>query len=630
MTRSTWTSVDVTKVPGWGASPSGAFVLATVIAAVTTALASSASSAFAGDGATEAPASQGANVVVATLLSPTQGRPAFVKPGGTLRVVAQVSSDVEEVSFSLVATRFPAHRHELISPPGAVERLVGGRPVELTIPADTLERTYDLEIRAGRARLLGRHSVSVGEIGRRIRIVHLSNMNVGDAGAPDFDERLVEEVNLWAPTLIVATGDYLDRTHARPSQGWKDLSEFFARFDAPAVMACGDHDDLGQYSRFIGPSPLGVVEIGRFRAIVLYDVPLRSLDQDAEQIRWAESVLPVANRDVVTFAVSHAECPNLLRYWQRKGTLADMVSAGRLGLWFAGGHQDWDGLEYRQLIDEAAPVLYVRTHQASGATREGANGVSHYRVVDLEEDQAFIPHEAGLSLAAAPSIGVGRLTARFDGPNDGSRKRLAFSVVNNHPYRVAALRLRVLLKREGSQKPWCRGARLEGLVNFGSLWECFVRFDLPDKGTLRGLIGTGPEPPELNIDISLSGSSRIRLAERRTEDGVAYLSHTGEPIVLRVKNRGTEAVELEPLLRLDGSAISYRIAGAAGPFASAYVLPLAPGEETVLQLDFSALRVRPGRRALQVYSRGAVAWAPLWVPVEIVVDPRAAPATAGT
>lgn len=183
--------------------------------------------------------------------------------------------------------------------------------------------------------------------------------------APSFDQRLIEEVNLVAPTLIVATGDFLDATHADPPVGWRELIDCLTRFDAPIVMACGDHDDIELYSRHVAPSPIGLVNVGRHRALLLFDHPRGPIHRNPEQLRWVERTLGTPGFDGLTFVVTHDDSPNLLRHWQQQGTLTRMIRSGRIGLWFAAGHQDWDGQVYGDVIDAAVPMVYLRTQQSS-------------------------------------------------------------------------------------------------------------------------------------------------------------------------------------------------------------------------------------------------------------------------
>ncbi len=563
---------------------------------------------------------EAAEVPEARLLWPTLGRPAFVAPGDGLQVYAQMPPATQTPVVSLLCQTLPKHRHLLQAGAEAGRALGGGKALRVQVPAYIVPATYDLEIRWGRSCVVGRHCVAVGTLPERIRIVHLSNMNVGDVGAADFDARLIEEVNLVAPTLIVATGDYLDATHADPVRGWLELGDFLARFDAPAVLACGDHDDMALYSRFVAPSPIGVVAVGPCRGIVLLDHADNPIERDAEQLRWVERVLTEPNDEGVTFVVSHAESPNLLRFWQRRGTLERMVRGGGLGLWFAGGHRDWDGREYAGLVRAAAPMLFLRTHQSSTAAQDGAEGVSHYRVVDLAGTRAFLPGEAEQDRPPA-SISVGRLGVKIDAPNDATRTRLAVTATNNLPYRMEGLAARLLLRPEGDGEPWCQGATLERATRIDGVWECRLKFDLPDKGSLRALVGTGPEPPRPDVQVRIELPSRLQFTVRASADGLRFCSASETAALVYVRNRGEGVVEVRPLVRLDGDRLAYRLVSEEGPFATAYRLRLQPGEEIALELDLSAVRVRPGRRELQVYLEGGQACTPVCHPLDVEVTP---------
>lgn len=560
---------------------------------------------------------QGAVPARGALLAPTQGRPVFVEPGGRFAVTADLPPDAAGAGFELICQVPPAHRHALsaVDGPRAEGDGVSRRWI-VSVPVEVPEETYDLKVSTPAGVLLGRHAVAVARIGRRIRLVHLSNMNIGDVAAPRPDGRLIAEVNLVAPTLIVATGDLLDATHEDPIAGWQELSDFLASFSAPTLLACGDHDNATLYSRLMAPSPIGVIDVGPYQGLVLYDLPGRPIASDAEQIAWVEGQLGRAG-PTLRFVVSHDESPNLLRYWQQRGTLAEMVRAGRLGLWLAGGHRDWTGAEFRTLIDAAAPLMYLRSHQSSPALREGAEGVSHFRVVDCEGEQAVLygpPGPGGLP----GSIPVGRLKLTFEDPNDGTQPRVAFSAVNALPARMNHLAARVLVRRDGDRRPWCQGARLAALIDRGTLWECRVMFDLPDKGSLRAVVGTGPPPAEAALRVRFEMPSTLRLGPAAEAEGEGVLAAMDWAGTVRLENGGDEAVTVGPLLRLDGESLAYRVVGEAGPFALAYRVRLAPGQSVALQPDLSAVRVAPGRRELQVYVKAGLALVPVCWPLDVV------------
>lgn len=562
------------------------------------------------------------------LLSPTQGRPVFVKPGSALELVALVT-DVDASltpQVTLVSRSFPPHRHPLETPADASAKLLAGAPQYLQIPEDIPQQTYDLEVRFGRVELVGRHCVAVGEVGRRVRIVHLSDMNVGDLGAPDFDQRLIDEINLVSPTLVIATGDYLDASASEPEAGWSRLSEFLAKLDAPTLMACGDHDDLEHYSRIAAPSAIGTVEVGPYRGIVLMDHSRHAIEQDEQQIAWAEHLLRDPNS---LFIVSHNESPGLARHWLNNGQFERRLGPGGVLVWFTGGHRDWDPAEFRRRDVAAASTVFVRTHQSSTASLEGAAGVSHYRIVDLVDARVEIPRERTAVQAAPPSIPVGRINTVFHTRNDGLSGRVAFSVTNNLPYRVDRLSVRVLVQRSDAQPPWCRGAELAQVVSFGRIWECRVTFDLADKSSRRVVVGTGPKPADDSIRVEFDLPAVVELESRVTDEGVAYLSSALEPLIF-ISNSGRQPIEVMPRIRLDGSTIAYRPIDGDASFAMAYRLRLKRDEIVPIQLDLSALRVRPGRRELQVYFTHRSAWAPFTTPLEIVSKPLPGPLAASS
>ena len=551
------------------------------------------------------------------LVTPTQGRPAFVAPGDYLRVVAQLPPGSGDPAIELVARRPRVHRHTLR---GTVTRSDGSGSsavAVLEVPPQTPEQTYDLMIHWTGGELLGRHAVAVRKIDRRVRLVHLSNMNVGEIGTPTFDERLIDEINLFGPTLIVATGDYLDATHPDPERGWRELSDFLARFNAPVLTACGDHDDVAWYSRTLAPNPVGAVRVGPYYGLAIYDLPTRPATQDAAQVAWVAEELGSGGHQLA-FVVAHDECPNLLRWWARDGMLDRMVRAGRLGLWFSGGHRDWDGREYLTTVNAARRMLYLRTHQSSASARDGAQGVSHYRVIDLDGERA-IQYGQRTETRVHASIPVGQLHHEWDGPNDGSRKRVELTAVNTLPFRLDRLTVRAVVRKHGGVQPWCCGARLKRVVELEDAWVCWLTFDLPDKSMLHAVVGTDTPPVDPSVNVHFVVPQRLALTTQASGDGVTYASAGAWFGAAQLQNVGDVTVEVTPLVRLDGSPIAYRVVEESGPMATAYRLRLAPRQVLTLQLDLSAIRVAPGRRELQVYLQGGASQVPACTPLDVSV-----------
>ncbi len=552
-----------------------------------------------------------------TLLAPTQGRPVFVAPGGSFRAALEGSEEPPGIAFELVRDSYPVHRHHLRWRP-----IDSGSRVlccELFVPSDTPPATYDLVVNVAGRRLTARHAVAVQNPPARLRLVHLSDMNTDGLAVPEFDEQLVQEVNLLGPTLVVLTGDMLDVTHPDPDGGWQRLSDYLARFEAPTLVACGDNDDPLGYAAYLAPSPLGTIEIGRYRGVVLYDLPRSPISEDADQVAWVEETLLEPGPTDLCFMVAHDSCPNLLRYWRQQGRLADVLTRGRVGLYFAGGHRDWDGHEYADLVTAAHPLWYVRTHQSSRALIGGAGGVSHYRVIDVQGTQAR--HVGPWSDDGQPaSIAVGGLTVSFDGPNDGRRRRLAVTVSSRLPVRLDNLTVRVLVQSAGDKRPWCHGARLRQVLDLGNIWECRLAFDLPDCGLLRAVVGTDAEPALPAVTVEFDGPAELLVHNEMDIDAVAW--HVGVwPGTVRLSNRGPGAVEFTPLVRLDGQVLAYRVVSSVGPFAAAYRLRLQPGQTVELQIEVVTHRIRPGLRDLQVYVGGETGLVPACWPLTVKALP---------
>ena len=553
------------------------------------------------------------------ILAPTLGRPLFIAPGGKLQIVARLDHPAESTTFNLLNSELTRVRYPLKTGPGVRANLAQGATQTLIVPADVPPRTYDLEICSGERTLISRHCIAIGNFDRAIRVVHLSNMNLGDVCAPRFDQRLIDEVNLLAPTLIVATGDLLDATCSAPDAGWHDLLEQLTRFEAPLAIACGDHDNIDLYCRYVAPSPIGLIHVGRQRGLILLDHPRVPIGNNPEQIRWVERTLGTPGFDGLTFIVTHDDSPNLLSYWQQQGTLTRMLRAGRIGLWFAAGHTDWDGRAYRALIDAAAPLVFLKTHESSTALQGGSTGLSHYRVVDIIDNCVNLPGETK-SAQLPVSTPVGYLSAALNVPNDGTRSRIQITATNNLPYRLDGLGLSVYLRKSAGQRPWCHGARLVQVSEFDTYWMCRVAFDLPEKGSLRALVGSVLEPRQAECSVSYEVDRMLHFKRFNTATGLSFLQLVGPAPTIHITSHGPTPLTVAPLVRLDGDLLAYRPLEGQAPFATAYRPRIKPGETISLRLDLSAVRVAPGRRELQVYLEGLDAVVPYCQPIEVVID----------
>lgn len=558
------------------------------------------------------PASQPATPL---LLSPTQGRPAFVAPGGTLRVVL-ANPGSQPPTFRLATRRYPVQRFDLRVASSSPLPDGAGQAFDLQVDAGVPWQTYDLELAAQTQSIVAHHAVAVGEIRDRLRIVHLADLNIGDPGAPEPDPRLIDEVNLVAPTLIVATGNFVDALHADARRGWEQVAEWLASFDAPVVAACGPDDDLAYFGQYLAPGAVGSVYAGAYRCAVLYDVPQDPLADDAAQRAWIEQTL---REPAPTLLISNAPRPGLLYAWQADGVLTERIHTGHVMLWLSGGHTDWDGSEFADILGAAAPLRYVRTHQSSAATCGGASGRAHYRVIDLGGERvAIFGDEAEKLGGVAPaSIAAGHLRVRYHSANDGSQPAVAAEVTSSLPYPLLGARLRLLLK--GTGVPWCQGGNLERFISAGDVTVCSVRVDLPEKSSVQVRAGLGPAPAAaVQVEFNIPHYVVVGPPTARAAGDAAPTAAT--PAEVRIVNPAGAPLELTPIVRLDGDVVPYRVAGEDGPLASACRVRLAPGAALTLRLDLTAVRVPPGRRTLQVYLQGLPIWGPHTWPVEVQGD----------
>jgi len=259
------------------------------------------------------------------------------------------------------------------------------------------------------------------------------------------------------------------------------------------------------------------------------------------------------------------------------------------------------------------PTISLRTPPASSTTRHGAPGVSHYRVLDLEGERIAFWGPVGTD-GLPGAIPVGHLHLSYDQANDGRHDRVAVTVASSLPVRLDHVGVRVLLRRDGDRRPWCQGGRLERATAVGEVWDCLVALDLPDKGSVRAVVGTGSPPPLPDVAVRFAGPRALAVGP----DFVVADDWKGS---VDLTNRGPQTVEIMPLLRLDGEPVAYRVREEDGPLATAYRLRLAPRQRVTLQPDLLALRIEPGRRELQVYVTGGATGAPVCWPLDVVTTP---------
>jgi len=531
-------------------------------------------------------------------------------PGETFYFVMRLPGNVSgKVGFSLRHAIEPSVRVPLrpTTPPSYVNNEYCSLVLE--VPTATEPGLYDVEVKAAAATYYSRRSVKVVDgFKTKFRFVHLSNMNVGDLTAPDFDVMLPMEINLLAPEFIVTTGDYTEWSRARDdAASWTRVLRFFEKFNAPVFMLCGLHDHEASFTDAVASKPIGTIDYGNYHGLLLLDHPGNPIDQDYNQLEWVETDLK-RNRDKrFNFIVANSDELALLDIWRERGGIEAFVKEHKIKMFIVGGSADWDFKEFAHKLDGLDDMHLVRTHEASTSLRDRATGFSHYRVIEVNGDQvSYIYPNDNTTERLQHSIPTGRLRAFFDAPNNGSARRVGVTVQNalNQGFDDVHVWLRIA-KGEGKdekglsaqRQPTVAPGRVVRILDCGKYWACDVAIDVPDKGGVRVAAAMNPAdvPPIHPITVDLDGQSDWAFEPRTTDFGMSYFT-CGEPVSLRLTNTTKTVQTCWPVIRMNGTQLH--------PDRSAcprLPVTIEPGKTVTVPLVLNLRRVSPGKHALQVY-----------------------------
>ena len=327
------------------------------------------------------------------VLVPSQGRPAFCTPGEQFSCLLHLSTQIGEAPrFWLQNSRQPCLRYPLLQVGGLKLFGDGYARVQLSPPDATPPGLYNLLVAGSVRETLCRRSVSViPQYKTSFRFVHLSNMNIGDPTAVQFDPHLPEEINLLAPEFIIATGDYTEwaRTMDSPDD-WQRVLDYMARFEAPVFMLCGDHDHEASFTQYVANSLIGTIDYGRYHGLLLLDHGYHPIEQDDEQIQWILSDLAANHDKTFNFLVTHSDELGLIRRFKEMNVTEQVFRDGRVKMLICGGQTDWDYNEFSSVLAGLPGLNFIRTAQSSTAVCDRASGVSHYRVIEVNNDRVSL------------------------------------------------------------------------------------------------------------------------------------------------------------------------------------------------------------------------------------------------
>lgn len=531
---------------------------------------------------------------------PSQGRPIFVTPGDAFYFVMDLPPNFKgDVGFALQHALEPSIQLPLKpkTPPTYVEQYFH---LVLEVVPDVEPGLYDLKVRTNTMTYYSRHSVKVvDKFKDKFRFVHLSNMNIGDLTAPEFDEMLPQEINLLAPEFVVATGDYTEwaRVLDDPSS-WQRVLNYFKKFNTPVFMLCGSHDHEASFTRFVASKPMGLIEYGNYHGLLLLDHPGNPIDQDYAQIQWVERELKQNRTKRMNFIVANSDELGLIDVWRERGNLTNFIREHKVRMYIAGGSTDWDYKEFADKLDGLDNMHFIRTHQSSTCLRDRATGFSHYRVVEIDGDKVtyVYPNDTAAEMLQH-SIPTGRLRAHYDAPNDGTAGRIGVTIRNALNQRFDEARLWLRVAKGGSEQPKIAPGRPVRILDAGDYWACEIACDLPDKGAVHVVASTSPSdvPPPLPIAVKLDSSSQWSFTPRVTDFGLAYFESNDSPRI-SLTNQSKANVTCWPVIRINGAQLH-----ADRSAVSRMPLTLKPGQTMSIPLVLNLRRVSPGEHKLQVH-----------------------------
>lgn len=536
-------------------------------------------------------------------LEPSPARPFIIAPGDSFFYVTRLPAGLGNQMFiTLVHSVVPQLRYPLknATPLSLNEDKSQGSMI-VECPADVADGLYDIELEGEHATYSIPHCVYVCATPRsKFRVIHLSDMNIDDPSAPNFDSRLIDEINLLAPEFIIATGDFTDWSQTlNDPTGWDRTMAYLTQFDAPVYVICGDHDHNESFGVKVANGAIGTIDYGKLHGLLLWDNAVHRIDPD--QIKWVIEDLKNHSSGSINFIAENDDDLTLLdRIAERVDNLPKFVHDTNLRMIITGGHTDWDYLEYAERLRELPDLNYIRTHQSSTCLRDRATGVSHYRVIEFDDDKfSYVYPDDVTGLRAQHSIPSGRLRVFYDVANDGSQPRVTATVQNalNQPFENCRLWLRVAKSSsDASRKPTAAGGKIVQTFDAGDHWACRISVDLPDKGGARVRITTdGDLPPETPVSFALEGDRDLTFRPQVTATGLAYFA-SPQTLNLVMTNTGSQPVVCWPIIRLNGSQLSVDRSE-----TEEWPVKLDAGASATLKVNLTLGRVSPGPHLLQVF-----------------------------
>jgi hypothetical protein len=559
------------------------------------------------------------------ILEPTQGRARIIKAGDSFYFMFRVEKlDMPRIEASLVNSICPGERITL-SAEGSTPTAIQGNHwvLMLKVPETTKPGVYDLMIDLGVGYQKVANAVKViDQYKKKFRFVHLSNMNIGDPTSPDFDYRLVEEINLLNPEFIIATGDFIENAGVEHnSESWRLVKKYLSRFNAPSYILCGDQDDPISFPSLINPSLVGTLDYGMLHFFFMMDSSYHPVEQDTAQIKSMITDLTNSKNGQTTFLVGNRDNLGVIDGLTTMGqNPADLFAQGKVRYLLFGGSTDWDFKEYAEKLSsvKVPDLAYVRTAQSSTCMKNGGSGVSQYRVFDVDGDQIrYIYPDEQASATLQHSVPVGRMKILYQGPNDGSQKMQMATVVNalNQSFDNCRLIFRIAGTDPGSVK--IANGKIERVIPTGkNELVVSVLVDVPEKGATQVMVTSDPAamgPYEaLPVKISLNTPKKLNFAAAETGPGLNFFA-SEDKLELTLANTSDRTISVVPQVTLGGQELIIARESlpqstppangdnSSSPTSISNMINLAAGQTVTLLIQPAARYVYPGSHSIVVY-----------------------------
>ncbi|MGE3181876.1 MAG: metallophosphoesterase [Phycisphaerae bacterium] len=528
-------------------------------------------------------------IAATQVVDPAPGRPAFVAPGSTLRVIVAEELPAP-VRCALVADSLP----RATIPLTAEAADSTGPEFRLHLPPHVPTGVYGLRIESGTTRYESTSCVSVCRITDKLRVLQIPGPMIGDLLQPTLDWKLNDEINLLAPDVVVICGNYVDPLHEDADAAWQEFTEWLRRLDVPVIAAFGPRDDITAYSRYLAPGSLGCIAVGPFSFMTINDSTAAPLQGDENQMNWLRTVLhtrSAANNFLISDSIHPTTSKTIEKILDSKeGAAVPLV-------WIAN----------REIAEADGMGAVARDRLQRQKSQR--NSIQTVVLPDSRDrfQQSFnileCAHNDGETtnrpLIRQTEYHPGSLVLRRDATADAPQASAAATIWNRSHTARSDLRLHLQVQKTTAEHPWVIGGRLVQLADHGSFWNCTIRFDVAPDSRTRVVAGVGSQPAHAALRVEIHESKQADATSNNPDPSRRFAT-------VRVTNGAREAITIRPEARIDQEPARYGVATIATAPAWGYEISLDTNESTDLIIDPSHLSCprESHTHRLQVFASG--------------------------